>query len=113
MSNNSDLTSFKRNVTCNNCGWVHIAVTKKYAKDQTNQFGDWIDSQNGETRSYYGLKAGDKYDRHKHFRDYQHCFRCGGHYKNFRESKDGDCPRGCTIGPILDYAELEPGGISF
>ena len=64
-----------RNVTCNNCGWVHFPITKEYATTL--------------------------------YRDYTRCFSCGESYKNFRESKPNDVPRGCTIQPILDYTEFD------
>ena len=71
-----------REVTCNNCGWVHIAVTSQEAR----------------------------MNRHNPDK----CFRCGENYKNFREAKVGDCPRGSTIQAILDYREFNyQEGISF
>ena len=66
-----------RQVTCNNCGWVHVALPK---------------SNNTPTT----------------------CFRCGEHYKNFREAKEGDAPRGCTLQSIQDWAEVDHQlGLSF
>ena len=99
------------NVTCNNCGWVHFAVTKAYAKGQTKQFCDFWDTQEKHVREHYWNEQYQgpmpaKYPREKHYAGYLTCNRCGESYKNFRESKLEDSPIGCTIGPILDFREF-------
>src|SRR3990167_6783757 len=100
-----------RDVTCNNCGWVHFAVTRAYAQKQTDEFADFWDSSSIETKTSYfrfGAKPEElpkKYNRITHFHGYEVCNCCGESYKNFRESKVGDVPDGCTIGAILDYRE--------
>ncbi|RLF67115.1 MAG: hypothetical protein DRN30_00790 [Thermoplasmata archaeon] len=38
-------------------------------------------------------------------RTYMSCFGCGGSYLDFKNSKEGDCPEGCTINPILEFDE--------
>lgn len=38
---------------------------------------------------------------------YEHCHRCGGSYKNFREYKEGDCPDGVTMSPIIKEEEKQ------
>ena len=100
-----------KNTTCLACGWVHKQVSRKYAEEQTNEFADWWEGQPVEIRAHY-IKFGTpleeiptKYDRKARMRDYEHCFRCGGDYKNFRDSKKGDCPDGVTIGPIINRNE--------
>ena len=99
------------NVTCNNCGWVHFAVTKHYAKKQIRDFADYWNSSPVETKLNffkYGASPEElpsKYDEEEHYQKYTKCLLCGESYKNFRESKEEDCPIGCTIGPILDYKE--------
>jgi hypothetical protein len=93
-------------VTCNNCGWVHVGVTAKYVLEQTASFGDYWDAADEHTRSSFWNEEvrgpmPDFYPRNEHADGYRKCLRCGGIYTNFRDFKEGDCPEGCTIGPIL------------
>jgi hypothetical protein len=94
-----------KNVTCNSCGWVSFGVSAEYVKQQTKDFGDYWDAADKKTRSQFWSEKyspmPDKYPREQHAKGYEKCFRCGGPYTNFRESKEHDCPVGCTIGPIL------------
>ena len=103
----------RKNVTCNNCGWVHFAVTRAHAKTQSKEFADFWNAASIDTKLCY-FKLGTTpaelpktYDADKHFARYTSCFQCGESYKNFRESKEDDCPIGCTIQPILDYKEFD------
>ena len=99
-----------KNVTCTNCGWVHFGVSKKYMDQQAKEFAEYFNSSNLETKKLfwnekYRGPIPDKYPIDQHIKSYFHCARCGESYKNFRESKENDCPDGCTIGPILDFRE--------
>jgi ribosomal protein L37E len=86
-------------VTCNKCGRVHFYVTRKYAEEQVAKFNDFYDSLDKEKQNdYYGGKCAS-------IKSYEHCMRCGNVYKDFREYKNGDCPDGCTIGPIIMKTE--------
>lgn len=101
----------KPTVTCNNCGWVHFPVSKDYVQKQTQEFGDFWDAASKETKANYWNEKyrgpmPDLYPRAEHAAGYKKCFKCGESYKNFRESKEGDCPDGCTIGPILDKFDI-------
>lgn len=82
-------------VTCNSCGWVSFAVSREYAVNQVKEFNEYFDSLDAESKRLYGNQKAD-------FDFYERCFRCGGSFLNFRETKEGDCPEGCTIGPIID-----------
>lgn len=82
-----------KNVTCNKCGWVAFTVTRQYAEDAVKKFNDFYDSTDDKTRSCYGGKTSITH--------YEHCFFCGTEYTNFRPFKDGDCPDGCTLQPII------------
>lgn|SRR3990167_3069566 len=100
-------------VTCNNCGWVHFAVTRTHAKQQTKEFANFWNNAPLETKlqfSALNTKPEDlptTYNEEIHFASYLQCFRCGESYKNFRESKPEDCPVGCTIQSILDYRDFD------
>ena len=81
--------------TCNRCGWVHMAVTLKFAEEEVTKFN-----------SYYAtLSAQEKEQYYKgscsSIKSYGRCFFCGQTEGDFRESVDGDCPRGCTIQPTI------------
>lgn len=88
-----------RNVTCNNCGWVHMGVTAEYALKQVREFNEYFDKLNKtQQEDFYGGKGAS-------LSRYLFCARCNGNYKDFRVSKPEDCPDGCTISPILDFEE--------
>lgn len=80
-------------LTCNNCGWVHFAYTRQQAHYSINSFNQFYLNAPKETQEMYGGIS-----RISH---YEHCHRCGGSYKNFREYKEGDCPDGVTMSPII------------
>jgi hypothetical protein len=81
--------------TCNVCGWVHFGVSSEYVENETAKMLTYFATLAEEKREdYYGSKNPSPHD-------YEHCFRCGGSYENFRDSLPTDCPVGCTINPIL------------
>jgi hypothetical protein len=84
-----------KQVTCNNCGWVHFAVTREYAENQTEDFNKYFDSLSVEDRNKYYS------GRKSTIRSYEHCFRCDNPYTDFSPAEEGDCPDGCTIQPII------------
>lgn len=84
-------------VTCNTCGWVHFGVTRKYAEDEVERFNKYFDGLPKETQEQlYGGKKSS-------IAQYEKCNLCGNNWKNFRLAKEGDCPPGCTIGPIIHF----------
>lgn len=87
-----------KDVTCLKCGWVHREVSREYAERQSHEFVDWYHKQNEEIKKMYG--SSPSYTSMMY--NYEHCFRCGAMYKEFRDSKLEDCPDGCTLGPIID-----------
>jgi hypothetical protein len=82
--------------TCNKCNWVHFDVTREFAESEVKKFNEYFESLTEEQQdsNYGGLQST--------LEDYEHCCRCGNHYKNFRESRPNDCPDGCTLSPIID-----------
>jgi hypothetical protein len=99
-------------LTCNNCGWVHFGVSREYVEKQTQEFGDYWDAADKETKESFWSRAvrgpmPDLFPRAEHALGYTKCQRCRGSYTNFRESKEGDCPNGCTIGPILNKFDID------
>lgn len=81
--------------TCNKCGWVHFAVSRKHAEDEVTKFNEYFDTlSKKEQDEFYSGKGSS-------IRQYEHCMLCDGSYTNFRDSKYGDCPDGCTINPII------------
>jgi hypothetical protein len=79
-------------VTCVKCGWVHMPYTRAEAQAEVDQFNAWFVQQTDETKANYGGKQST-------VKDYEGCDRCGG--LEFRPFKSGDCPDGCTIGPVI------------
>ena len=91
----------QRLVTCNRCGWVHVAVTREYAEHAVASFNDYFRAQSPDVQlSFRGISSLEK--------DYMRCHRCGGPHTEFHVSEPGDCPRGCTISPILQESKTEP-----
>ncbi len=81
--------------TCNKCGWVAFGVTSEYAEAEVKRFNEMYDELTaGEKERYYGSRGAS-------MASYEKCNRCGNNYKDFRESKEDDCPVGCTLGPII------------
>lgn len=80
--------------TCNNCGWVAFAVTREYAEAEVAKFNAWFDKQTQVIKDAYGGTGSS-------IGGYERCMSCGGPYTNFRASKPGDAPNGCTLNPII------------
>ena len=83
------------NRTCLKCGWVHFGVTRAFAEDEVARFNAYYDTLTPKEQQdwYGGRKSGIAH--------YEGCFRCGGSHTNFRDEREGDCPMGCTIQPII------------
>ena len=79
-------------VTCLNCGWVHMAMTREHAEEQIRLFRAHYDKMSYEDQGMYGHNPPT-------LDTYTGCNFCGG--SKFRPFKDGDCPTGCTIGPVI------------
>lgn len=89
-----------KTVTCNKCGWVHFQVSRNHAEAEYKRFNEYYDAlSKQEQEDYYGGHGSS-------IKNYEHCHGiCGGSYKNFRDSKEGDCPNGVTMNPIIDRDE--------
>lgn len=87
-------SEYRNYVTCKHCKWVHFSVTRKYAKSQVSKFNEYYDTLTKEVQQQYG---GHK----SSIRSYERCMLCGTCYHNFRKSKKGDAPIGCTVSPII------------
>lgn len=84
-----------KSVTCCNCGWVAMEVSRKFAENEVKRFNDFFNTlSKKEQNDYYGGKGAT-------ITFYECCFLCGGSYKNFRDFQPGDCPDGCTLNPII------------
>jgi hypothetical protein len=82
-------------VTCNKCNWVHVEVTRKAAEQDVKRFNEYFNSLTKEKQNfYYGGKGSS-------IESYEHCMSCNNKYTDFRPSKPGDCPNGCTLNPII------------
>lgn len=98
-----------KTVTCLNCGWVHMEVTRASAECGVRGFNEAYDRMPFDYKeSYLPFKEQRKPHEERDYNlgyskieSYEHCQSCNGNYKNFRDAKAGDCPDGCTIGPIL------------
>ena len=82
--------------TCNQCGWVHFVYTLEQATEEVERFNAYFDKlTSSEQWEYYG-------GHRSALASYTQCFSCGGSFRNFRDSKENDCPAGATIQPILE-----------
>lgn len=64
-------------ITCGACGWVHAGLTETEWRAMSEE-PPWV-----------------------------RCFRCGAGNEGMREYREGDCPVGCTIQPVIVPAHLE------
>ena len=85
-------------VTCNKCGWVHFTVSKKYVENWKKTWKKYCKEWPEEKLRSYGILNRQPPSALPYYR----CFLCRNSYKNFRPAKEGDCPDGCTINPILE-----------
>lgn len=84
-------------VTCRHCGWVHFQVSRMAAEQEIAHAEQWLSKLSPEKRADYGATPT--------IVGYERCASCGGSYKNFRDAKPDDAPRGCTLQPIVDRSE--------
>lgn len=83
--------------TCSNCGEVHMTVTREYATHQVVTFNLFYEKLHIKEKGHYGRPATvDEYEK---------CKECGGSYKEFQDYREGDCPEGCTLNPIMSKEE--------
>lgn len=81
-------------VTCNECGWVHFAISREHALEEVASFNKYYSTlTKKEQKEFYGGKSSS-------IGYYEHC-RCGNTYKDFRKAKAGDVPHACTVSPII------------
>jgi hypothetical protein len=79
-------------VTCNGCGWVHMGYTRAQAQAEVDHFNDYFKTLSKEKQDdYYGGEGAS-------IAQYETCW-CGS--TSFRPTRDGDCPVGVTIGPVI------------
>lgn len=79
-------------VTCTTCGWVHVAYSRAEAEAAVTQFNDYfVELSERKKNDYYGGKCSS-------IKDYENC-NCGKN--DFRPTKPGDCPDGCTLNPVI------------
>jgi adenine-specific DNA methylase len=80
-------------VTCNKCGWVHFGVSRSWAEAQVREFNFFYDNSPPEVQEQYGRRAD--------IASYEKCFSCGGSYRNFHETVEGEVAAGSTLQPII------------
>lgn len=81
--------------TCLQCGWVHFAVTREHAIQEVIKFNKYYDTLAPEQQQdYYGGKGSS-------IASYEGCFLCGVKTPGFRPYKEGDCPNGVTMQPVI------------
>jgi hypothetical protein len=83
-----------REVTCQRCGRVHVAVSRAHAEAEAASFNEHMAAASAETWKAFGNRLAS-------VADYERCRGCGGSYTNFRPARPGDAPAGCTLDPIL------------
>jgi hypothetical protein len=92
------MTSYKT-VTCLKCGWVAFEVSRTFAEAEVASFNEYFSALSADVREgMYGGKPAT-------LALYEKCFFCGGSYQHFRDAQEGDCPRGCTLSPIIRRTE--------
>lgn len=80
-------------VTCDKCGWVHMAYTRAQAIVEVESFNAFYEMLTQERKDELYGGHGSSIEQ------YEQCHRCGG--KTFHVSGPNDCPVGSTIGPVI------------
>lgn len=81
-------------VTCTNCGWVHMLLSREEAQASVDQFNAYFEELSWEQRYEY-------YNNHQaSIQDYMHCFCCGS-TEPMRKYRPGDCPDCVTLQPTI------------
>jgi hypothetical protein len=76
-----------------------MGVTRESAEQTIAEFNAYYETlSERERQAHYGGKPAS-------MARYEKCFRCGGPWQNTRPTREGDCPDGVTLQPIL----YEPG----
>lgn len=93
-------------MVCNQCGWLHFPRTRQEVELEARSFGEYIQKQTPEVQESFGFgplsKTKREWNFEKHVQNSEHCFRCGNHYKNFREVNEKDkIPMGVTLQGII------------
>lgn len=79
-----------KTVTCLKCGLVSMGVTKKHAENEVKNFNKYYDTlTKAEQKNYYG-------GRKSSIENYKCCSQM-----KLRPFKEGDCPDGVTLGPVI------------
>ena len=86
-------------VECNKCGWVHFTQTAKDVEEWHQGWLKFWPTLDDEGKAAYGLLDGPPSKD-----SYYHCFRCGGDYRDFKDTQKD--MYGHTIQPILDRNEV-------
>lgn len=88
-----------KQVTCNKCGMVAMQVSRSHAENEVMRFNAYYDTlpRHQQVEMYGGKES--------NLHQYEHCMLCNGPYQNFRDYREGDCPDGCTLGPIINRNE--------
>lgn len=84
-----------KDYTCKTCGTVAFGITRESALAEVKSFNDYYDSLSRKKQedNYGGIRSSIVH--------YERCTLCGNRFKDFRETVKGDCPDGCTLGPII------------
>ncbi len=89
-----------KNVKCNKCGWVHFEVSAEYVRKWEADWLLFFNTKDAEWLESYGITTSPPSTD-----IYLKCFRCGGSYKDMRDTLGNEVPNGSTIQPILNRNE--------
>lgn len=81
--------------TCLKCGWVAFGVTREHAEQDVKKFNEYFATLSKEKQDEFYGGTGSS------IVNYERCMLCNGPHTNFRDSKPGDYPEGCTLNPII------------
>jgi hypothetical protein len=82
-------------VTCVDCGWVHIGLTPEVCKNNIENFNQYYETLDPEKQAHYGGPSTLK--------EYQHCHNCNKITKpgQFRLAVKTEVPIGSTIQSVM------------
>lgn len=66
-------------LSCKNCNWVHKPISRKQAEEQVESFRKYFNSLDPKGKDLFGSAIDISY--------LEHCFGCGGSYKDVNSQK--------------------------
>lgn len=90
---------------CNQCGWVHVPLSRAQVEQQAREFGEYITAQPPKVQGMFALGPESKTKREWNFAEHvaqsERCFHCGNPHTNFHGTTEPMVREGVTMQGII------------